>query len=554
MQRIASAATSFVSGYDFVNNNNHPNDDHGHGTHVAGTIAQSTNNKTGVAGVAYDSSIMPVKVLNSSGYGTYTQIANGIYFSADNGANIINMSLGGTSSSITLERAVAYAYGKGVTNICAAGNDSSATTLSYPAAYDAYCIAVGATRYDEKVAYYSNRGASLDLTAPGGDNTVDQNGDGYPDGVLQQTHNGSDYTKFNYYFYQGTSMATPHVSGVAALLVSSGVAVTPDQVREVLQSTAKDKGTPGWNSEYGWGIVDAYAALNYTAAPNNAPIAAAGGPYSGIQDIPVTFDGSGSYDPDGDTLTYSWNFGDGGVGSGATPTHTYTAGGNYTVTLVVNDGRADSTVSTAHVSIESVNSPPIADAGEEQTVAVGEEVVLDGSGSWDEGGEIPTFLWEFGDGSPGATGKIVTHTYARSGVYSAQLTVLNSEGLSGTDTTTITVTEEAVDQRMAVDSIDLALSYRNAGRNAFVIAAAAVNVTDLNGTAVSDATVSFSWSGATRGSGTAVTGADGTTVVYSSEVKNPRRGMTFTFTINNVNKDGWSYDGILPISTSVTVP
>ena len=268
------ADTNFVQGYDFVNKDLHPNDDEGHGTHVTGTIAQSTGNGKGTAGVAFDCSIMPVKVLNSVGSGTHADIADGIYFAANNGAQVISMSLGGPSS-ITLENAVAYAYGQGVTIVCSSGNDGSDTTIGYPAAYDDYCIAVGATRYDEVVTYYSNCGSSLDLTAPGGqiyiegtEIMLDQNGDGYWDGVLQQTHDGSDFQTFNYYFASGTSMACPHVSGVAALVIANGNADTnddgttsPDEVRYALESTAEDKGDTGWDSEYGHGIVDAYAAL-----------------------------------------------------------------------------------------------------------------------------------------------------------------------------------------------------------------------------------------------------------------------------------------------------
>ena len=179
------AGTSFVAGYDFVNNDDDPTDDHGHGTHVTGTIAQSTNNGRGVAGVAHGCSIMPVKVLNSAGSGTDAGVADGILFAADNGAQVINMSLGGPDWSETLQEAVAYAYNQGVTIICASGNEGS-YQVSYPAAYD-NCIAVGATTYDEGVAPYSNRGDSLDLTAPGGNLYEDLNGDGYVDGVLQQT-------------------------------------------------------------------------------------------------------------------------------------------------------------------------------------------------------------------------------------------------------------------------------------------------------------------------------------------------------------------------------
>lgn len=256
------AETVFAPGYDFVHDDNHPNDDQGHGTHVAGTIAQSTNNDRGVAGVAFGCTIMPVKVLGREGEGTHFAIARGVYFAVENGARVINMSFGGPQGSRTLRDAVAFAYRQGVTVVCAAGNDFlEGNARSFPAAYDDYCIAVGAVRYDDTRAYYSSTGLHLDLMAPGGDLTVDQNRDGYPDGVLQQTFS-LDPTDFNYFFFQGTSMAAPHVSGVAALLVSNGL-TQPDEVRAAMEMTARDAGAEGWDTEYGWGIVDASAALRY---------------------------------------------------------------------------------------------------------------------------------------------------------------------------------------------------------------------------------------------------------------------------------------------------
>ncbi len=334
--------TDFVAGYDFVNDDAHPNDDEGHGTHVTGTIAQRTNNGIGVAGVAFDCSIMPVKVLDSSGSGTYTDIADGIYFAADNEADVINMSLGGSFDSSILKDAVAYAYGKGVTIVCSSGNDGASNSIGFPAAYDDYCIAVGATRYDEAISYYSNGGTSLDITAPGGDVTIDQNNDGYGDGVLQQTHDGNDYTSFGYYFYQGTSMSAPHVSGVAALLISVGVAITPNTVREALQTTAEDHGEPGWDSWYGHGIVDAYAALNYIGGGdpppvNAAPVAVAGEDLSGKTGDVLTFNGTASYDADGSIISYEWNFGDGEFAVGDIVTHSFASAGVFTVTLIVTD-------------------------------------------------------------------------------------------------------------------------------------------------------------------------------------------------------------------------
>lgn len=263
------ANTCFVAGYDFVNNDSHPNDDSspGHGTHVAGTVAQSTNNNLGVAGIAFNACLMPVKVLNSSGSGTYADVADGIYWAVDHGAQVINLSLGGSSDSQTLKDAVAYAYNNGVTVVAAAGNDNS-STISYPAAYDDYVIAVGATQYDETLAPYSNYGASLDLVAPGGNLDLDQNNDGYGDGVLQQTFERKGWrTTWGYYFMQGTSMATPHVAGIAVLVLANGNTTTVDEVRSALQETTEDLGAAGFDETYGWGLVDAYAALGWTSAP-----------------------------------------------------------------------------------------------------------------------------------------------------------------------------------------------------------------------------------------------------------------------------------------------
>lgn len=263
MQAPDLASTTFTSGYDFVNGDAHPNDDNSHGTHVCGTIAQSTNNGLGVAGIAFNTAIMPVKVWDSTGSGTHAQMADGFHYAADNGAHIINYSGGGPHST-TKENAVAYAHSQGVIIVAAAGNDyETGNDPEYPAAYDDYCIAVGATRYDQAHAYYSNTGSYLDIAAPGGDTNVDQNGDGYVDGVLQQTFNiyTQNTTDFAYWFLQGTSMACPHVAGVAALILAKNPDFTPDQVRQCLESTATDLGSPGRDDMYGWGLLNAPAAV-----------------------------------------------------------------------------------------------------------------------------------------------------------------------------------------------------------------------------------------------------------------------------------------------------
>jgi len=552
------AYTCFVDGYDFVNNDAHPNDDNSHGTHVAGTIAQNTNNSLGVAGVAFDACIMPVKVLNKRGSGDYATIAAGIHFAADNGADVISMSLGGPFPSETIEDALAYAYDNGVTIIASSGNSGS-NSYSCPAAYDAYVIAVGATRYDETRASYSSYYSVtnypviwqyVDITAPGGDTNVDQNGDGYNDGVLQNTFNPMtrNPADFGYWFFQGTSMAAPHVSGVAALVIANGV-TGPDNVRDVLESTAEDKGAYGWDPEYGWGIVDAYAALNYSAVPNEPPVADAGSPYSRTEDITITFNGSGSYDSDGDPLTYTWGFGDGSTGTSVNPTHAYTAGGTYTITLVVNDGEVDSEPNTTIADITEVNDPPVADAGSDQTALVNKNVTFNGSGSYDIDGSITTYDWNFGDGNNG-TGMTTTHAYEAAGTYTANLTVTDDEGLNDTDTVMVTVTEEPAYPTMHVASIDMSLKTAGPNRNAIAL----VTIVDADGAPVGGATVEGHWSNATIDTDSGVTGVSGEVALNSDKVRNALSGTNFTFTVDDVfSLTGWIYDQAANVETSDSI-
>ena len=251
--------TRFVQGYDFVNNRVQALDDHGHGTHVAGTIAQATNNGVGVAGTAHGATIMPIKVLNARGMGNMADIAEAIRFAADNGANVINMSLGGGPSSRIMAAAVKYAYKKGVVVVCAAGNESKGK-VSYPAAYP-HAIAVAATQYDRTTTFYSNWGKAIDVAAPGGNTREDQNGDGLPDGVLQNTILPGRPELNEYLMFMGTSMASPHVAGVAALIMQRGV-TEPDAVERLLKQTAAHPDGKEWDEHYGAGIIDAEAALS----------------------------------------------------------------------------------------------------------------------------------------------------------------------------------------------------------------------------------------------------------------------------------------------------
>ncbi|HEY9606440.1 MAG TPA: S8 family peptidase [Allocoleopsis sp.] len=239
--------TKFVKGYDFVNDRIEAYDDAGHGTHVAGTIAQSTNNGYGVAGIAYEASLMPLKVLGASGGGTVADIAEAIRFAADNGADVINMSLGGAGESKLMEEAIAYAHQKGVVLVAAAGN-SNQNSASYPARYP-HVIGVSALDPSGAKAPYSNFGAGVDISAPGGSEAGK---------ILQETISPETGEPI-FAGYQGTSMASPHVAGVAALVKASGIK-EPDEILGVLKKSSRVIQQDPLN-HFGSGHLDAAAAV-----------------------------------------------------------------------------------------------------------------------------------------------------------------------------------------------------------------------------------------------------------------------------------------------------
>ncbi|MDX2228090.1 MAG: S8 family peptidase [Leptolyngbyaceae cyanobacterium bins.349] len=244
--------TKFATGYDFVNDQAEANDDNGHGTHVAGTIAESTNNNFGVAGIAYEATLMPLKVLSSQGGGTVADIAEAIRFAADHGADVINMSLGGGGESSLMQEAIAYAHSKNVVVVAAAGN-SGRNAAEYPARYP-YVIGVSALDAVGNKTPYSNFGAGIDLAAPGGLIT----GDDKLGGILQNTVN-PETGESVFEAYQGTSMAAPHVAGVAALVKAMGVE-NPDEVETVLKQSALPVQDDNLN-HYGAGKLNAAQAV-----------------------------------------------------------------------------------------------------------------------------------------------------------------------------------------------------------------------------------------------------------------------------------------------------
>ncbi|NOX63264.1 MAG: S8 family serine peptidase [Chloroflexi bacterium] len=249
-------AGRLVPGWDFVNNDADPTDDNWHGTHVSGIAAAGINNGIGIAGIAGQAKIMPLKALNDQGTGYYSQIASAIRWAADNGADVINLSLTGSVDSITLSDAVNYAISKGVVVVAAAGNEDT-DAPRYPAAYS-NVIGVGATTYAGDRWTLSNYGPNVDVMAPGA--------------TIYSTYwtasGGSAYS-----FANGTSMAAPHVAGVAALLLSANPTLTVTDVRACIETTTTDLGDPGYDAFYGKGLVNAQAALAACAGtpPTSTP-------------------------------------------------------------------------------------------------------------------------------------------------------------------------------------------------------------------------------------------------------------------------------------------
>jgi len=268
------ARYQFVAGYDFVAHNRFPNDRNGHGTFVAGTIAEGTDNRYGLTGLAFGARIMPVRVLDSEGEGEASTIAEGVRFAVQHGAQVINLSLefspGVTASDIPeLIEALRYARRRGVLVVAAAGNEAH-STIAYPARAPEV-IAVGATTEHGCLASYSNDGTKLTLVAPGGGADAYLPGDpnchpeqpAGPD-IYQMTFTGSSPRHFGLPSgYEGTSMASPHVAATAALVIASGVLgrrPTPAQITARLRATARKLGGGGDEGLYGAGLVNAAAA------------------------------------------------------------------------------------------------------------------------------------------------------------------------------------------------------------------------------------------------------------------------------------------------------
>ncbi|WP_312150006.1 S8 family peptidase, partial [Paenibacillus odorifer] len=239
-----------LTGYNAITNGSTPEDDVGHGTHVSGIIGALVNNGEGVAGISWYNKILPVKALDNSGAGTTYSVAEGIIWAADNGAKVINLSLGNYADSQFLHDAIKYAYDRDIVLVSAAGNDNTERP-GYPAAYPEV-IAVAATNASGEKASFSNYGDYIDVAAPGES--------------IASTYPDSQYAALS-----GTSMASPHVAALAGLVRSLNPNLTNKEVMDLMTKNAVDLGTSGHDKYFGWGQVDIYKTLQ-AASGNQVPL------------------------------------------------------------------------------------------------------------------------------------------------------------------------------------------------------------------------------------------------------------------------------------------
>ena len=538
---------NYAGGMDFVNGDADPMDDHGHGTHVSGTIAASLANVTGdpaaeegVVGVAPNARIVAYKVCDAAGNCSDFAIEQAIAQAISVGARVINMSLGGPDISQSLTDAVQDAWTAGIVIVAGAGNDGN-TNRFYPAALP-NVISVGAFDEDHRRATFSNYGDWVDISAPG--NVILSS---YP--MAQCVASGIPGDAGCYNYLSGTSMATPHVSGAAALVWSRGDVSTNTQVVDVLLNSADPVGASSarldsWTIHGGLNIHNAlsYGVTNLAPLANAGPdqtIVDAGG--DGVES--VTLDGSNSSDPDGSIVTYEWREGSTFVASGATPA-VFLAVGVHTLTLQVTDDRGDTASDTVAITVRA-NQPPVANAGADQILTDtggdgSEAVLLDGSGSSDADGTIVSYVWRRGAAiiALGATPPAVLLPV---GLHTITLQVTDDGGVTASDTVDIAINSAPpppAPSSVHVGDLDSAAS----GDRSMWSVVLTVTVHNASHQPVAGATVTGAWSGALSGTATCTTGSDGRCVIASGSVR--KRESRVTFTISSIAASGLSYAAV----------
>ncbi len=292
------------------------NDVFGHGTHVAGIIAAKRNG-FGIVGMAPEVELYSLRVFTNMGTATLSNVIDAVQWAIDHKLHILNMSFGTTQYSEAFREVLECAYDAGILLVAAAGNAGpSVDNVEYPARYD-MVVAVSAIDEDNGIADFSSQGPAIEVAAPGVD--------------ILSTFNTPPY----YEYLSGTSMACPHVVGLAALIMSANPGISNEEVRRRLSAFAKDLGPAGRDSAYGWGIPQ--VDRDPSSPDKFAPVAVAGGPYQAAVGDPVHFLATGTLDMDDNFLSYEWDFGDGNIGQGPYSEHVYQEPGDYMATLTVWD-------------------------------------------------------------------------------------------------------------------------------------------------------------------------------------------------------------------------
>ena len=414
-------------------------DDNGHGTHCAGIVA-ALDNEIGVIGVAPLALIYAVKVLDSDGSGYLSDVVAGIQWAIDNQMDIISLSLGTNYDSQTLHAACSAADAAGILLVAAAGNDYRTrwgrewNTVDYPARYGSV-IAVGAIDNTDEKASWSSTGPGLELVAPGV-------------GIRSTYWNGT------YETHSGTSMACPHVAGVAALVLAGEPGLTNDAVRVRLQETADDLGETGWDTWYGYGLVDADEAAS---APTGSAPVAENDAYSvnedSTLDVPA-LDGvlGNDSDPDGDPLTAVLvsDVSDGTLALNSNGSFSYAPdkdfSGTDVFTYVANDGTANSNTATVTITVEAVNDPPVAHS-QSVTTEENSSVAITLSGS-DADGDSLTYSIVAGPSSGTLSGAAPSVTYSPAANYAGpdSFSFVVNDGTVNSDSATVSIEVTPVNQ------------------------------------------------------------------------------------------------------------
>jgi thermitase len=532
-------AANYAGGYDYVSNDSDPFDDHGHGTHVSGTIAAALNNLTGnpaaeegIAGVAPNARILAYKVCGPDGSCSDFAIAQAIAQAVTDGAKVINMSLGGPEYSQAMYDAVQDAWGAGLVIVAGAGNDGT-TSAFYPAAFD-NVISVGAFDEDHRRASFSNYGSWVDISAPG--NVIMSS---YP--MASCAASGVPGDTGCYTWLSGTSMATPHVSGAAALVWSRGDVTSNTQVVDILLNSADPRGVDAvrldsWTSHGGLNL---HNAMSY-GLTNQPPVAHAG-PDQTLTDSGgdgvelVTLDGSASTDSDGTIVSHEWREGSTIVALIAAP-QVWLPVGTHTLTLQVTDD--DGAIGTDSVVVTVTpppNLPPVAHAGPDRTLTDSggdgmELVTLDGSTSSDPDGAIVAYEWR--DGSTVVASIAAPSLWLSVGTHTLTLRVTDDDGAVATDSVVVTVNPIG---RVHIGDLDGS----SGGTKSSWTALVTVTAHNTSHESVSGVVVTGTWSGGASGGGTCTTGSDGTCVVVASNLR--KRDATATFAVSGLAASGLSY-------------